>query len=42
VKWGEVTLKHIAEALGISVATTSKALKNYPDVSPKIKKELKN
>ncbi len=37
----EVTLKHIAEILEISVATVSKALKNYPDVSPKTKKRVK-
>ncbi len=33
-----VTLKQIAETLGISVATVSKALRNYPDVSEKNKK----
>jgi len=32
-----VTLKHIAETLGISVTTVSKALKGYPDVSNKTK-----
>lgn len=31
------TLKEIAERLGISVATVSKALKDYPDVSKKTK-----
>lgn len=33
----EITLKEIAETLGISITTVSKALKNYPDVSPKTK-----
>lgn len=33
----EVTLKEIALELGISIATVSKALKNYQDVSPKTK-----
>lgn len=33
-----VTLKQIAEKLGISVATVSKALKDYPDVSEKTKR----
>jgi len=33
-----VTLKQIAEKLGISVATVSKALKDYPDVSKKTKR----
>ena len=32
-----LTLKDIAQALGISIATVSKALKNYSDVSPKTK-----
>ena len=31
----ETTLKQIAETLGISITTVSKALKNYPDVSKK-------
>ena len=31
----ETTLKQIAETLGISITTVSKALKNYPDVSAK-------
>lgn len=31
------TLKEIAETLGISITTASKALKNYSDVSPKTK-----
>jgi LacI family transcriptional regulator len=34
----EITLKQIAETLGVSITTVSKALKNYPDVSPKTKK----
>jgi len=33
----DITLKQIAETLGISITTVSKALKNYPDVSPKTK-----
>ena len=33
-----VTLKQIAEQLGISIATVSKALKDYPDVSKKTRK----
>jgi len=36
----EVTLKQIASTLGISITTVSKALKNYPDVSPKTKKAV--
>ena len=38
----EVTLKQIAEELGISVTTVSKALKNYDDVSPKTKAAVLN
>ncbi|HEY4617759.1 MAG TPA: LacI family DNA-binding transcriptional regulator [Flavobacterium sp.] len=34
------TLKEIAEALGISITTVSKALKDYSDVSPKTKKAV--
>lgn len=36
-----VTLKQIAETLGISITTVSKALKDYPDVSKKTKKLVK-
>lgn len=36
----ETTLKEIAETLGISVTTVSKALKNYPDVSEKTRKAV--
>jgi len=36
----ETTLKQIAETLGISITTVSKALKNYPDVSEKTKKSV--
>ncbi|MDA8639792.1 LacI family transcriptional regulator [Flavobacteriaceae bacterium] len=36
-----LTLKDIAKALDISVTTVSKALQNYPDVSPKTKKRVK-
>jgi LacI family transcriptional regulator, galactose operon repressor len=38
----EVTLKQIAENLGISITTVSKALKNYPDVSKKTKALVKD
>ena len=34
----DITLKQIAETLGISITTVSKALKNYSDVSPRTKK----
>lgn len=37
----EVTLKQIAENLGISVTTVSKALKDYKDVSKKTKARVK-
>ncbi|WP_178987349.1 LacI family DNA-binding transcriptional regulator [Winogradskyella schleiferi] len=37
----EVTLKEIAETLGMSVSTVSKALKDYPDVSKKTKRLVK-
>ncbi|MBP2284054.1 LacI family transcriptional regulator [Flavobacterium sp. CG_23.5] len=36
----DTTLKQIATELGISITTVSKALKNYPDVSPKTKKAV--
>lgn len=36
----EATLKQIAETLGISITTVSKALKNYPDVSAKTRKAV--
>jgi len=36
----ETTLKQIAETLGISITTVSKALKNYPDVSEKTKNKV--
>lgn len=35
-----ITLKEIAEKLGISITTVSKALKNYPDVSEKTRKAV--
>ena len=38
----KITLSLIAETLGISVATASKALKDYPDISTKTKKEVKD
>ena len=34
------TLKQIADQLGISITTVSKAIKNYPDVSPVTKKRV--
>jgi len=37
----KVTLKKIAETLGISTATVSKALKDYDDISPKTKLKIK-
>ncbi|MCB0457133.1 MAG: LacI family DNA-binding transcriptional regulator [Flavobacteriaceae bacterium] len=37
----EVTLKQIAENLGISITTVSKALKNYSDVSKTTKERVK-
>ncbi|MGB6269922.1 MAG: LacI family DNA-binding transcriptional regulator [Olleya sp.] len=37
-----VTLKQIAETLGISITTVSKALKDYPDVSKKTKALVKD
>lgn len=36
----ETTLKQIAETLGISITTVSKALKNYSDVSPTTKEKV--
>jgi len=36
----DITLKQIAETLGISITTVSKALKNYPDVSDKTRKAV--
>jgi len=36
-----VTLRQIADRLGISVTTVSKALKDYPDVSKKTKAQVK-
>ena len=38
---GSSTLNKIAKTLGISVATVSKALKDYPDISEKTKNEVK-
>ncbi len=35
-----VTMKDIARELGITVATVSRALKNYPDISPTTKKAV--
>lgn len=35
-----ITLKEIAQKLDISITTVSKALKNYPDVSPKTKQAV--
>ena len=36
----DITLKQIAETLGISITTVSKALKDYPDVSKKTRKAV--
>ena len=36
----ETTLKEIAETLGISITTVSKALKDYPDVSERTRKAV--
>ena len=36
------TLKEIAEKLGISITTVSKALKDYTDVSAKTKKAVQD
>lgn len=41
MKGSKITLSQIAEKLGISVATVSKALKDYPDISDKTKEEVK-
>lgn len=38
----KVTLKKIASTLGISTATVSKALKDYPDISEKTKAKVKS
>lgn len=37
-----ITLKKIAKQLGLSISTVSKALKDYPDVSPNTKKKVRN
>ncbi len=37
----EITLKEIAELLGIAPTTVSKALKDYPDVSEKTRREVR-
>jgi len=37
----EITLKHIARALNTSVSTVSRALKDYPRISEKKRKEIK-
>lgn len=37
-----ITLKDIAKELNVSVATVSKALKNYPDVSPETKSKVQD
>ena len=36
----DITLKEIAETLGISITTVSKALKDYPDVSDKTRRSV--
>lgn len=38
---GNLTLKDIAASLNISITTVSKALKDYPDVSPKTKQRVR-
>ncbi|WGU69799.1 LacI family DNA-binding transcriptional regulator [Capnocytophaga canimorsus] len=35
-----VTLKDLAERLGVSVTTVSKALKNYPDIGQETKNQV--
>lgn len=40
MKNNHATLKDIAQQLGITVATVSRALKNYPDISPSTKKAV--
>jgi len=40
VKSGQVTIKDIAQELGISPSTVSRALKNHPDISPVTKKAV--
>jgi len=37
---GQITLKDIAEKLGISISTVSRALKNHPDVNEETKKAV--
>lgn len=37
----QITLKYLAEQLNLSTATVSKALKDYPDISPKTKDKVK-
>ncbi|RLD26936.1 MAG: LacI family transcriptional regulator [Bacteroidetes bacterium] len=38
----KVTLKKIASTLGVSTATVSKALKDYPDISEKTKRKVRS
>lgn len=38
---GQITLKDIAKMVGVSVPTVSRALKDYPDISEKTKKAIK-
>lgn len=40
MKNNHATLKDIAQQLGITIATVSRALKNYPDISPSTKKAV--
>ena len=37
---GQVTIKDLAEELGISPSTVSKALKNHPDISQDTRKKV--
>ena len=42
MKTGPVTLKDIATELGVSMGTVSRALKDYPGISDKTKKAVKD
>ena len=37
---GEVTIKDIAKACGVSVSTVSRVLKNHPDVSDAVRRTV--
>ena len=36
------TLKKLSETLNLSISTVSRALKNHPDISPQIRKRVKD